>query len=96
MPLIEINGQRVFYAHERNFRARLSTEVINLYLCGLTHSGPSTTMVDVSTGHTLCTNCNKISKKSGLGCCENCNREYINLDKFEDEDIYEPNCPECE
>lgn len=52
------------------------------------------TVLDKTTGHTVCLGCSRITVESGLRTCDICEREYIDSTKFQDNN-YETNCPEC-
>lgn len=50
--------------------------------------------VDPDTGHHVCLSCDRVTFKSGLRECDICEREYINLNKYENP-RYDTNCPDC-
>lgn len=88
----------VVYPHEKNFKGRLAILTIREHLCGYYEQKveciDSRTVVDASTGHTVCCGCKRITVKSGFRNCDICEREYINKDQYEDPK-YETICPEC-
>jgi hypothetical protein len=52
------------------------------------------TKVDERTGHTVCSECRRVTTRSGLRLCDLCDKQFIDLDKFIDPK-YDVNCPKC-
>jgi hypothetical protein len=90
--------QRVLYPHPNHIRYGLAIMTIREHLCGFysleTRCVDAGVRVDPSTGHRVCCGCDRITVSSGLRKCDMCNREYINLDKYQD-NRYETYDPEC-
>jgi len=86
------------YAQPGAFMGRLAIMTCREHLCGyyemFVDCKAADTRLDPVTGHRVCCSCGKPTADSGLRVCDTCDKEYINLDKYQDP-RYETNCNKC-